>query len=55
MDKEDIDNRFTYHAPKDGQLEIYQNIRTLAKEAEGRPQRQEAANEPPGVCQHPGN
>ena len=32
MTKEDIENRFTYHAPKDGQLEIYQNIRTLAKE-----------------------
>ena len=32
MDKEDIDNRFTYHAPKPGQPEIYQDIRTLAKE-----------------------
>jgi len=32
MTKEDIENRFTYHAPKDGQPEIYQDIRTLAKE-----------------------
>ena len=32
MDKEDIDNRFTYHAPKPGQMETYQDIRTLAKE-----------------------
>ena len=32
MDKEDIDNRFMYHAPKPGQPEIYQDIRTLAKE-----------------------
>jgi hypothetical protein len=32
MDKEDIDNRFKYHAPKPGQPEIYQDIRTLAKE-----------------------
>ena len=32
MDKEDIDNRFTHHAPKPGQPEIYQDIRTLAKE-----------------------
>jgi hypothetical protein len=32
MDKADIDNRFTYHAPKPGQPEIYQDIRTLAKE-----------------------
>lgn len=32
MDKEDIDNRFTYHAPKPWQPEIYQNIRSIAKE-----------------------
>ena len=32
MTKEEIECNFTYHAPKDGQLEIYQNIRTLAKE-----------------------
>jgi len=32
MTKEEIGHNFTYHAPKDGQLEIYQNIRTLAKE-----------------------
>ena len=32
MDKEDIDNRFMYHAPKPGQMEMYQDIRTLAKE-----------------------
>lgn len=32
MTKEDIDNRFMYHAPKPGQLEMYQDIRTLAKE-----------------------
>jgi hypothetical protein len=32
MDKEDIDNRFMYHAPKLGQMEMYQDIRTLAKE-----------------------
>lgn len=32
MTKEDIENRFTYHAPKPGQPEIYQDIRTLAKE-----------------------
>ena len=32
MTKEEIENRFTYHAPKPGQPEIYQDIRTLAKE-----------------------
>jgi hypothetical protein len=32
MTKEEIDCNFTYHAPKDGQPEIYQDIRTLAKE-----------------------
>lgn len=28
---EDIENRFTYHTPKPGQPEIYQDIRNLAK------------------------
>lgn len=32
MTKEEIDCNFTYHAPKPGQPEIYQDIRTLAKE-----------------------
>jgi hypothetical protein len=30
--KEEIDNRFTYHAPKLGQAELYQDIREKAKE-----------------------
>jgi hypothetical protein len=32
MTKEEIECNFTYHAPKPGQPEIYQDIRTLAKE-----------------------
>jgi hypothetical protein len=32
MTKEEIDCNFTYHAPKPGQPEIYQNIRSIAKE-----------------------
>jgi len=31
MDKADIENRFTYHAPKPGQPEIYEGIREQAK------------------------
>ena len=27
----DLDNRFTYHAPKDGQPEVYQAIRDQGK------------------------
>lgn len=30
--KADLDNRFTYHAPKPGQPEQYQRIRDKAKE-----------------------
>jgi hypothetical protein len=30
MDHADIDNRFTFHAPKPGQPEVYQNIRNAA-------------------------
>jgi hypothetical protein len=32
MTKEDIENRFTYHAPKDGQPIIFSIIRSMAKE-----------------------
>ena len=32
LDKQDIDNRFTYHAPKPGQPEIYSCMREKAKE-----------------------
>ena len=32
MTQEDIDNRFIYHAPKPGQPEIYQELRSKAKE-----------------------
>lgn len=28
----DLENRFTYHAPKDGQVDAYQEIRDKAKE-----------------------
>lgn len=31
MTKEEIECNFTYHAPKPGQPEIYQNIRDVAK------------------------
>lgn len=31
MEKQDLKNRFTYHAPKAGQPEIYQKIREQAK------------------------
>jgi hypothetical protein len=31
MKKEDIENRFTYHPPKEGQPEIYNQIRDWAK------------------------
>ena len=30
MDTEDLRNRFTYHPPKDGQAEQYQEIRNYA-------------------------
>jgi hypothetical protein len=30
--KEELDNRFTYHSPKLGQAELYQDIREKAKE-----------------------
>lgn len=30
MDSADLANRFTYHAPKDGQAERYQGIRSRA-------------------------
>lgn len=30
IDPKDLENRFTYHAPKDGQLEQYQLIRSIA-------------------------
>jgi hypothetical protein len=32
MDDKTINNNFMYHAPKEGQPEIYQNIRSKAKE-----------------------
>jgi hypothetical protein len=32
MDQQTIDNNFKYHAPKDGQPEVYQQIRDKAKE-----------------------
>lgn len=32
MTKADLDNRFTYHPPKPGQLERYQKLREKAKE-----------------------
>lgn len=32
MNKEEIENRFTYHAPKPGQPAIYEQIRYTAKE-----------------------
>jgi hypothetical protein len=32
MDQKELDNRFTYHAPKEGQPERYQAIRSKAKE-----------------------
>ena len=32
MGPTELDNRFTYHAPKEGQPEIYGNIRNKAKE-----------------------
>jgi len=31
MTKEEIGHNFTYHAPKEGQPAIYQNIRSIAK------------------------
>lgn len=31
MNKGAIDNNFTHHAPKEGQGEIYKNIRDMAK------------------------
>ncbi len=31
MTQEDINNRFTYHAPKEGQPAIYQALREAAK------------------------
>ncbi len=30
--QEELDNRFTYHSPKNNQPERYQSIRALAKE-----------------------
>jgi hypothetical protein len=35
MDQADLDNRFTYHAPKDGQALKYEDIRARAKELAG--------------------
>ena len=32
MKVEDIDNRFTYHAPKPGQPAVYETIRDLARQ-----------------------
>jgi hypothetical protein len=32
MEKAELENRFTYHAPKEGQPAIYENIRNKAKE-----------------------
>jgi dynactin complex subunit len=32
MNNETIENNFMYHSPKEGQPEIYQNIRSKAKE-----------------------
>lgn len=32
MDNKTIENNFIYHAPKDGQPEIYQSLRSKAKE-----------------------
>ena len=32
MQKEDLDNRFTYHSPKEGQNDKYVAIREKAKE-----------------------
>jgi len=31
MNQQDIDNRFTYHAPKPGQPAIYEDIRSVVK------------------------
>ena len=30
--KVDLDNRFTYHAPASGQPELYESIRSMAKD-----------------------
>jgi hypothetical protein len=35
MDKQDLDNRFTYHAPKPGQSEIYEFLRSAARNMAG--------------------
>lgn len=32
MDIKDIENRFTYHAPKEGQVELYESIRYVARD-----------------------
>lgn len=32
MVNDDLEKRFTYHAPKEGQTEIYQELRNKAKE-----------------------
>ena len=32
MQQADLDNRFTYHPPKDGQAEIYKGIRDAGRE-----------------------
>lgn len=32
MNREDLENRFTYHAPKDGQPAKYTELRELARE-----------------------
>ena len=32
IEEKDLKNRFTYHAPKEGQPEIYEDIRTMALE-----------------------
>jgi hypothetical protein len=31
MEQSEIETRFTYHAPKEGQAEIYQSLRDTAK------------------------
>lgn len=31
MKKDEIDNRYTYHEPKEGQAEKYETIRSIAK------------------------
>lgn len=35
MEKSDIEKRFTYHAPKDGQAQKYEALRNAAKDFAG--------------------